>query len=126
MCTSHQISRIVEMVGYPPEFMLDNGKDTAKFFRSVSSDNSSSSSSNANISGAPQQQQQAASLAGSIRPAGRGASGAPTYVINPTGTIISEIEIQAASTYVISPTGDCMSRIHHQSEDKSHDCSECL
>jgi hypothetical protein len=28
-----QISRIVEMVGHPPDFMLDNGKDTLKFFR---------------------------------------------------------------------------------------------
>ncbi|KAG5192481.1 kinase-like domain-containing protein [Tribonema minus] len=29
----NQISRIVEMVGLPPEFMLQNGRDTLKFFR---------------------------------------------------------------------------------------------
>ncbi|KAG5178637.1 kinase-like domain-containing protein [Tribonema minus] len=29
----NQISRIVEMVGLPPEFMLHNGRDTLKFFK---------------------------------------------------------------------------------------------
>lgn len=31
----NQICRIVEMIGPLPEFMLENGKDTLKFFKRV-------------------------------------------------------------------------------------------
>lgn len=37
MSDHNQICRIVEMTGNLPEFMLENGKDTLKFFKRVRS-----------------------------------------------------------------------------------------